>query len=252
MALLPRIQNKLALYDTTQSAKLRLGQAVASFTFDDFPISAYSIAGKMLEEAGARATYFASAEFMGRTMDGIDYYTPELLREMVAAGHEIGCHSFAHTHLAAKGGPHARVMAEMNAQAMRDVLGEQFMMTSFAYPYGDVSVSVKHAMARQFALSRGVRRGLNTGSADLAQLRVVSLEARHWNSDELATTIQQAVATRSWIVFLTHDISAAPTPYGSTPEMVHTALRMVMEAKIEILPLKAAVGRAVFGESGGL
>ncbi len=248
-ALLPRIYNKLAVMDRSQSMKLHLDAPIASFTFDDFPTSAYTVAGRMLEEVGARATYFVSAEFMGRTIDGIEYYSPELVREAYAKGHEIGCHAFDHTYLGMKGAAFARDTADRNAAAMRGVLGEQCMLTSFAYPYGDVSPRVKWAMGKKFALCRGVQRTLNTGVADLAQLAVISLEMRHWDAQMLAATIAEAKRQKSWIVFLTHDISNMPTPYGSTPEMVQATLRALADAGIAILPLKAAAAQAIYAGS---
>lgn len=245
--MLARIHNRLALLDSTQSVKCKHHEAMASFTFDDFPTSAYTIAGKMLEEAGARGTYFASAEFMGRTIDGIEYYTPDLLKEIHAKGHEIGCHSFSHVRLGAKGPAFAKDSAKKNLAVMRAILGEQFTMTSFAYPYGDVSPAVKWAMGRHFSLCRGVHQSANTGSVDLAQIRIISLESRHWDSDAMCHIVEEAKRNRSWLVFLTHDISDSPTPYGSTPAMMRTVLDMLGQSSIPIMPLKAAAAKAVFG-----
>lgn len=244
---LTRVMNRLALMDTSQSIKIRAGGAMASFTFDDFPISAYEVAGRMIEDAGGRATYFASASFMGKVIDGIPYYTPELLREMHAKGHEIGCHSHEHVYLSAKGAKFAHTSAARNAKAMREVLGGQFMMTSFAYPYGDVSPAVKGAMARRFSLCRGVHQGLNSGKADVAQLRIISLESRHFNREQLSLDMANAKRTNSWMIFLTHDISEQPTPYGSTPEMIATTLHLLQQFEIPMHTLKAAGALAMFG-----
>ena len=43
-----------------------LGNAgpIVSFTFDDFPRSAYSVGGAMLEKFGARGTYYVTAGLM--------------------------------------------------------------------------------------------------------------------------------------------------------------------------------------------
>lgn len=246
-SMLARIRNRIALLDTTQSVPLKLQEPVASFTFDDFPISAYAVAGKMLEDAGARGTYFASAEFMGRSIEGIDYYTPELLKEVYGKGHEIGCHSFSHVHLGSKGTAFARDSADKNLAVMRAVLGESFMMTSFAYPYGDVSPAVKWTMGRRFALCRGVHQEENSGAVDLAQIRIISLESRHWNPQALERVILQAKCNGSWLVFLTHDISDTPTPYGSTPAMMQTALGLLAQSAVPIMPLKAAAAKAIFG-----
>ncbi len=40
---------------------------IVSFTFDDFPRSAYTVGGAILEEFGARGTYYATAGLMNRS-----------------------------------------------------------------------------------------------------------------------------------------------------------------------------------------
>ena len=247
--MLARIRNRLALLDRSQAAPLKLSRAVASFTFDDFPTSAYTIGGKLIEAAGAHATYFASVAFMGKTVDGIEYFTSDLLKEIDRHGHEIGCHAFEHTRLPNRGAAFTTDTIKRNASSLRTILGDTFALTSFAYPFGDVSLPVKWAASNLFPLCRGVRRGLNTGAVDLAQIYIVSLESRHWNEAELAEIIATAVQTRSWIVFLTHDVSENPTPYGSTPEMIEAALRLVNNASIPILTLKAAAAKAILGDA---
>ncbi|MGC3982254.1 MAG: HAD-IIIC family phosphatase [Steroidobacteraceae bacterium] len=245
--MMAKISNRLARLDTTQSMKLRLNAPVASFTFDDFPASAYTIAGKMLEDAGVRGTYFAAGEFLNTSVDGIEYYNAELLKTVHENGHEIGCHAFNHVHLSRKGADFARNTCEKNSELMRGILGEQFMMTSFAYPFGDVSPSVKRAMTQRFALCRGVYQRLNTGSVDVAQIRIVSLESRHWNEQDITNTIADACRNNSWLVFLTHDISNSPTPYGSTAAMIEFTLRALQQSQVPIMTLKAAAAHSFFG-----
>ena len=245
--LFQRLYTRLALMDVSQSIPSSLTQAVASYTLDDFPETAYTIAGRMIEEAGARATYFANAEFMSQCIDGISYYTPELLKEIHANGHEIGCHAGEHVALGMKGPAFARASASRNLAAMRQVLGEDFQMTSFAYPFGDVSPPVKWAMGRRYAFCRGVHEGLNGPIVDRAQLRVASLEHRHWDEARMAATIRDAKGKNQWLIFLSHDISENPTPYGSTPAMVARSLELLASEGIPILTLKAAAARVLFG-----
>lgn len=228
--------------------KMRNTAPLATFTFDDFPASAYTVAGRLLERADARATYFASAEFLGRTVNGLSHYDAAMLADIHAAGHEIGCHSHDHVSLPTRGAAFATDSSRRNAEAMKEVLGSDFTMTSFAYPYGDVSLRVKRAMKRMYSVCRGVRQQLNRGYVDLAQVGVVSLEARHWVAARMAQTIAEAVRTNAWMVFLTHDVSDDPTPYGSTPDMLQATLRLVQEAGVSILPMKSAVAHCAFGE----
>jgi len=69
-----------------------LGGAFYSLTFDDGHASDYTDAFPILQELGLRATFFVVPTFVGTP----GYVTWPQLREMVAAGMEIGSHSLTH------------------------------------------------------------------------------------------------------------------------------------------------------------
>lgn len=241
-----RVSSRLALLDVTNSVVSRLGGAVATFTFDDFPQSAYTVGGRLIEQAGGHATYFASSHFMGKTIDGIDYHDADMLKEIQARGHEIGCHTADHVRLADYDPAAAVDSCERNLETMQAILGDDFLMSSFAYPFGDASPSVKRAMGRRFALCRGVHDGYNSPLADLAQLRVVSLESRYWDESKVTRVIREAHRRKRWLIFLSHDVRSDPTPYGSTAEMISTVLDELVAQEIPILTLKAAGAQVAF------
>ena len=242
-----RLWNRAAILDRRLSAKLSKNTPVATFTFDDFPCSAYEIGSRILEAADVRGTYFVSGGFLGRTIDGIRLYEEGHVKAAHEGGHEIGCHAFDHKKLGCFGSKFAEETCDRNAEFVRKLLGPNAIMTSFAYPYGDVSIPVKSKLARRFTLCRGVRQQLNSDTVDLAQISIVSLEMRHSNQLNFTNIIADAVKNKSWIVFLTHDISENPSPYGSTPAMIENALEALSAASIPVLPLKAAAEQVVLG-----
>ncbi|MDB5492382.1 MAG: hypothetical protein JWO78_2231 [Micavibrio sp.] len=242
--LMGRLRNRAALMDKTRSVAWDLDAPMASFTFDDFPADALEVGGRILkEEANACGTYYVSGCFMGKTIDGIKFYEEGHLKDAAAQGHEIGCHAFQHEKLGQQGPRFARQTCEDNAAFVRDILGSGVKMTSFAYPYGDTSLTVKSALSKKFEYCRGVRQELNTGKVDRGQISVISLEIRHAAYVDIKRTVADAVANKSWIVFLTHDIRENPSPYGSTPAMLENAVKAVTEAGIQILPLRDAAIR---------
>jgi peptidoglycan/xylan/chitin deacetylase (PgdA/CDA1 family) len=244
MGLLHRARAAVTGRLPVKTARSRLEAPLASVSFDDFPRSAWTTGGPLLAKHGARASYYASGRFCGAVEDGIEYFHRGELKEIEAASHEVGCHGFGHIR-----GPQAASDAldldfERNALFLEQELGG-FRASSYAYPYGDVSPRTKVLAARRYAVSRGIYAGVNAGNIDLAELRAVPIEARRWRPDRIDAAVQAAKARRGWVIFFTHDVSPAPTPFGCTPEMLDYVLQSL--AGIEVLPIKHAMAKAVFG-----
>lgn len=223
----------------------RLTAPMASLTFDDFPRSAWTMAGDMLARRGVKATYYVSGSFCARTLEGTDYFTETDLIDVAAAGHEIGSHSFDHARGPATMTEHLIDDAERNAAFVEDVLGD-YVMTSFAYPYGEASPRTKAILGARFPTCRGILRGVNQGLIDLSQLKAIGLEHGRWRPKRIESAIRRAVADRAWVIFFTHDVSENPTQFGATPAMLTHALDCLRGAGVEVLPVRNALARAAF------
>jgi len=225
-----------------RTAQARLERPIASFTFDDFPRSAWTTGGPLLAAYAAKATFFASGGLCGASEDGIDYFERDDLLAATAAGHEIGCHAFTHRRSPGVGSAEWLEDLERNQSFIRSVLGE-FQPRSFAYPFGDVSPRTKALASARFPVSRGIWRGVNHGTVDLAQLRVQPLEMRSWTAREVERRVRRAQTTNGWLVFFSHDVAERPSPYGTTPAMLEHALHAVRQAGFDILTLGDAYER---------
>jgi peptidoglycan/xylan/chitin deacetylase (PgdA/CDA1 family) len=231
----------------TKWVRSRLAAPVASMTFDDFPRSAWTIGGPILARYGAKATYYTSGRFCGVTEDGLEHYTADDLRALVAAGHEVGCHTHDHLYGSRVGTAALKQDIARNREVLADVLGHS-EFSSFAYPYGDASPRTKRLFAGLFPTSRGIRAGVNAGIVDLAQLKSVALERRRWSEARIEGFVTEAQARKGWLTFFTHDVSDDPTPFGCTPAMLEHALETLQAADIPVLTVKQALAR-VTGES---
>lgn len=241
-----RLRRATARLLPAKLVKLAPERPLASVTFDDFPRSAWTVGGPILAAHGVRATYYAAGRYCGAREDGIDYYDADDLLAAQAAGHEIGCHSWGHTHGHRERSADLIADAERSAAFFRDVLGDR-PAVSFAYPYGELSARTKALFARRFASCRGVHGGLNVGLTDLADLQAEPIEARSWSAQRVETAVADAAARKAWLIFFTHDVSDTPSPYGCTPAMLEHALATLAAARVEALPVKAALARTTFG-----
>jgi peptidoglycan/xylan/chitin deacetylase (PgdA/CDA1 family) len=228
--------------------KSKLRRPVASFTFDDFPKSAWTVGGEILRRYNARGTYYVAGSLCGKVEKNIQYYDRYDLLALAEAGHEVGCHSFAHRRASQLTSMEIRSDAEQNADFLRKVLGD-IHLASFAYPYGDVDPRTKFLYGRLFPSSRGVRWGINTHFLDLALLRVARLYEIERLPQLLDEVILQARESLSWLIFLTHDVQPNPGPYGCSPDTLNRAMRKVSDLSIQILSVKHALALATIGET---
>jgi peptidoglycan/xylan/chitin deacetylase (PgdA/CDA1 family) len=246
MSLIDRVTNVVTRRIPVKCVRERLDGPVASFSFDDFPRSAWTVGGPILERYGAKATYYPAGVFCGAHEDGMDYFTAEDLVACARAGHEIGCHTFGHRHGSKVSSADLVAEIEQNAAFLARHLGDM-PPSSFAYPYGEVTPRTKRLLARLFPVSRGIYPGVNAGTVDLAQLKAIPLEQRSWRAADVERYVAEAVEQTGWIVFFSHDVAAQPSPYGATPEMLEHALDTATRAGLDILPVKHALARAAFG-----
>ena len=240
-----RISSRLARVTPVKRGRSRLEAPLASFSFDDFPRSAWTAGGPLLARYGARGTYYVSGRFCGAQEDGLDYYTLHDLRALHAAGHEVGCHSFDHVRGSQAPSHQLEDDFDRNAEFLRLCLGECVKLETYAYPYGNVSPRTKRLAGRRFPAARGIVPGVNAGVLELAQLKAIPLERRQWDARKIEQWVAMAAEKAGWVIFFTHDVSDSPSPFGATPYMLKHALETVRSHGIEILPVREALARAV-------
>ncbi|HEY0103519.1 MAG TPA: polysaccharide deacetylase, partial [Brevundimonas sp.] len=113
-------------------------------------------------------------------------------------------------------------------------------MTTFAYPFGDATVSAKRMIRERFALGRGVRDGVNVGREDRGLIRSIGLESRRLPGYDLDALMAETAATKGWLTAYGHDVSDDPTDYGCTPDDLDRVLAAAKAARLEIMPVGAA------------
>ncbi len=239
-----RLTRFIARMTNVRPARVKGRCPVASITFDDFPKSAWETGGPILARFKLRGTYYTAGTFCGRSVDGTQFYDESDLRALAAAGHEIACHGFGHQPTPTLSDVALDADRKRNAAFLAPFLGGA-KLESYAYPYGASSVRTKKFYAPHFSNLRGVHPGIIQGKVDLAQLNAVSLEMRSFSLEKLGQAIADARANNGWIAFYTHGVSDSPTEYDSTPAILMEALGRVVDAGIEILPMREAVTAAL-------
>jgi peptidoglycan/xylan/chitin deacetylase (PgdA/CDA1 family) len=207
-----------------------------TFTFDDFPKDAATVAAPLLEEAGVRGTFFAALGLAGRDAEVGRIASREDIVRLHRRGHEIGCHSFSHVSAEqVAAADYARELRANNA-ALADLLpGER--IDCFAYPYGKVTPRAKAAATAMYACCRSIRPGIEGRTIDLGLLRGNMLYSRGIPFAAIRDLVHRCAGDGGWLIFFTHDVSPAPTPFGCTPDDLAATIDAARAAGCRIAPL---------------
>jgi peptidoglycan/xylan/chitin deacetylase (PgdA/CDA1 family) len=219
--------------------RIRLRSTIVSFTFDDFAKSAWTEGGRLVADHGGRATFYLVGSHCGKTVDGVRQYDDGDLHDILSGGHEIGCHTFDHIPLPDHSSEDIARTLDHNQAFFRTVAGGSGFQ-SFAYPFGLASVRTKRLLKDRFIASRGIYPGINRGWADFSQLNGFCL---HHSDLSIDRVVQSALRRPGWLIFIGHDVSKTPGPFGCTPDVLKEALRKVSQAGLEMLTVGAALAR---------
>ncbi len=212
---------------------------IVSFTFDDFPRTAASTAGRMLEDFGARGTYYVAFGLMNVSNGLGDMFHDGDLHDLLQRGHELGTQTFAHSSARNVSQSEFRKDVEKGVRAL-----EEFTNTpapNFCYPYGHVTLRTKRALGPSLGSSRSIFPGLNGPDADLNLLRANRLYGDTDECQRIRTLIEENVRRRSWLIFFTHDVRQRPSEYGCTPELFESVVSEAAKSGSRILTVGEAL-----------
>ena len=211
-----------------------------SFTFDDFPRSAFLTGGAILENHGISGTYYVSLGCMGHHGPSGELFILRDIIDLNNRGHELGCHTYLHLN-AWETSTHDFIESiDQNGKALSEFLpGAKFRTLS--YPKDSPRPITKRAVSKKFLCCRGGGQKLNRGKIDLSILHAYFLDKRRENLGKVINLIDENTAVRGWLIFATHDVCDNPTPYGCTPDYFGEIVRYSVKSGAIILPVARAL-----------
>ena len=244
MDLADRIRHHLRLAISRRAARrdhaFRLQEPIVSFTFDDFPKNAVVIGGKILNERGIAATFYASFGLMGKTAPTGRIFDRDDLAILLSEGHELGCHTYAHCHAWNTPTDAFESSVRENAQALQTICpGAQF--SSLSYPVSCPSPAIKRLCAKYFRACRGGGQTYNAGTVDLGYMSAFFLEQSRGDVDAVKKIIEANCQARGWLIFATHDINGTPTRFGCTPDFLSLVAEFAARSGALVVPVSAAL-----------
>jgi peptidoglycan/xylan/chitin deacetylase (PgdA/CDA1 family) len=235
-----RRQALCSLYRRT--IRLRERGPLVSFAFDDFPRTAFTVGGRILENFGVRGTYYAAAGLMNTSNDLGEQFRADDLRALVSAGHELAGHTFSHIASSSLSVEEFQQDVRKGQKALQAVTG-LVPSANFAYPFGEVTLAAKKTLGPMMMSSRGIYGGINgPDQVDLNLLRANSLYGDMARAAYVEKLISENVARKGWLIFYTHDVSETPSRYGCTPALFEAALSSTLRSGCKIATVAQLIG----------
>jgi peptidoglycan/xylan/chitin deacetylase (PgdA/CDA1 family) len=212
---------------------------IVSFTFDDFPRTAYSAGGAILEQFGARGTYYTAMGLMNTANELGEQFRSDDLDSLLEKGHELASHTFSHISCRSVSCPAFRADVEKGRKAIKEVTGCR--PANFAYPFGHVTLQAKGTLGASLTSARSIVPGFNGPQVDLNLLRANSLYGAADQAAKAEDLIVENAQRKTWLIFYTHDVQRKPSPYGCTPELLQAVVSCVVLSGCRILTVREAL-----------
>jgi peptidoglycan/xylan/chitin deacetylase (PgdA/CDA1 family) len=178
---------------------------------------------------------------MGTTTSVGPLFTAPDLEKLLRDAHELACHSCYHRSCRQSSTNQFRADCARNRGTAAGLFNG-LRLRNFSYPYGDVRFPAKSALALDYDSCRSIEPGINDSHADLAFLRATPIY-----SATPPGTIRRLIAQNreqgGWLIFYTHDVAPAPSPFGCTPEEFRSVLSLAIESRAEILNVAQVLQR---------
>jgi peptidoglycan/xylan/chitin deacetylase (PgdA/CDA1 family) len=223
-----------------RTVSVRNSRPLVSFSFDDFPRSAFTVGGRILESYQARGTFYAAIGLMNRTNELGELFNAGDLEDLVGRGHELGGHTAHHVSC-------WRTSLNLFEQEIRQ--GQEAVqqishasdLCNFSYPFGHVTIGSKRVAGRTSRSCRGIRAGINGPKVDLNLLRANPLYSTVVKFSEVDRLIAENARLRGWLIFYTHEVCENPSPVGCTPQYFDAAVRCAASSGAKIVTVAQAL-----------
>ncbi len=230
----------LARNFATKKLHMRNTRPMVSFTFDDVPVSACNVGTRILEQHGARGTFYIAGAGCGKTSPVGLLASIEQIRAVWLRGHEIGCQTYLHSAVSRLCRSELETECLRNRSTLR-MIDDKVEVRNFAYPYGDLSFGARRYLEMQYDSCRSVDHGINHRIADLGSLKSWALENSSIDRKKIATLIADTIQANGWLIFVSHDVTEEPSKYGVDPDLLAFAVAVGQRSGCQLVTVDEAL-----------
>lgn len=213
-------------------------EPLVSFSFDDFPASAYHQGSSILRKYGLHGTYFISMGLLGKQTPVGQIASLEETQRILDEGHELGCHTYDHLDACQTNRGLFENSIARNLTAIKNHFPTA-TIKSFSYPYYEPHPRNKKVSEKYFLFCRGGGQHINTHVLDLNLLRSVFIDKKsRADINYYKHLFQMNKELRGWLIFTTHDVSESPSDYGVQPHFLEQVINLSLESGARVLPIR--------------
>jgi peptidoglycan/xylan/chitin deacetylase (PgdA/CDA1 family) len=173
-----------------------------------------------------------------------DQFRLDDLYGLIADRHELASHTFHHVS-SRRTSARAFVQEVLQGRAAMQSLSGLMVSNNFAYPFGAVTTVTKRAVGKTMLSCRSIYPGVNGPVVDLNLLRANPLYGDTERLGFVRRLLQLTKELRGWLIFYTHDVQNTHLPYGCTPALLESTVKLVLNSSMKILTVNDVLAAAV-------
>lgn len=238
-----RLNNKIKEMSTKiayrRIAHLKNNHPIVTFTFDDFPISAFENGSKILNEYNVKGTYYICMSYLDNH-NSRNRFTKDSLVQLIDDGHELACHTFDHLDADKNTDAEFELSIKANQRTLNEILNIDYRMENFSYPYGRTNPRIKRQTLKYFKTARGTSWGSNFGKTDLNLLNACKLYGEKDYDNSIKKLISKNSKINGWLIFYTHDVQSNPSEFGCTAEVFKSTIELALKSGAQLMSVREA------------
>ncbi|MEY3784522.1 MAG: hypothetical protein RLZZ230_844 [Candidatus Parcubacteria bacterium] len=221
-------------YSLSAITGLPLQKPIVTLTFDDAFTNFYDNAIPLFQKYNMAGTiYLVSQDF-----ENPAYMTPAQLLELEGLGFEMGSHTVTHPHLPLSTPTELKYELEESKRVIEEKLGHT--ISSFATPYGEYNDTVIPEIMKTYDSHRSVDVGYNSAD-NYTKSNIKAMSAVVSTSPETVLGwIDTAIANKSWLSIVYHDIVNGGGEYTNTPAHLEAVLAGLKARGVDVMTTRQA------------
>lgn len=205
-----------------------------TLTFDDGWLCTYQNAFPILQRAGLKGTYYIISGCLGDEQFP-QYMNEAHIKNLVKAGHEIGCHTASHKHLLQETRSIAENEIVLSKKYLEKIIGP---VKTFCYPFGDYNEEIIGIVKNAgFIGATSVIDGFNNSKTNpfLLLRKTVKVDTQ---PGEVKTWINYARDNNLWLILMFHQIDYEGRIWSTTPEKLEEIADYLKDQKMKVITIR--------------